>query len=35
MTRRIKEKYMTEDELERWGRDPWWWHDDNEDDEDE
>lgn len=32
MTRRIKEKYMAEDELERWGRDPWWWHD-NDDEE--
>ncbi len=29
MSRRIKEKYMTEDELERWGDDPWWWHDGN------
>lgn len=24
MSRRIKEKYMTEDELERWGDDPFW-----------
>ena len=30
MSRRIKEKYMTEEELERWGDDPWWWHDDEE-----
>ena len=25
MSRRIKEQYYTEDELERWGDDPWWW----------
>ena len=30
MSRRIKEKYMTEEELERWGDDPWWWHGDEE-----
>lgn len=34
MSRRIKEKYMTEDELERWGDDPWWWFDDDEYEED-
>lgn len=28
MSRRIKEKYMTDDELERWGDDPWWRNDD-------
>ena len=30
MSRRIKEKYLTEDELKRWGDDPWWWHEDDE-----
>lgn len=30
MSRRIKEKYMTAEELERWGDDPWWWHEDDE-----
>lgn len=25
MSRRIKERYYTEDELERWGDNPWWW----------
>lgn len=30
MSRRIKKKYMTDEELERWGDDPWWWHDEEE-----
>lgn len=32
MSRRIKEKYMTDEELEIWGDDPWWWHDEGEED---
>lgn len=28
MSRRIKEKYLTEGELKRWGDDPWWYEDD-------
>ena len=35
MSRRIKKRYMSEDELERWGSDPHWWSevDDGEDGE--
>lgn len=33
MSRRIKEKYMTAEELEHWGDDPWWWHEDDDEDE--
>ena len=29
MSRRIKERYMTEDELEKWGDEPWWRGGDN------
>ncbi|MDY4522203.1 MAG: DUF4116 domain-containing protein [Atopobium sp.] len=35
LSRRLKERYMTEDELEKWGFDPYWWDDDWCDDEDE
>ncbi len=35
MSRRIKEKYMTSDELECWGDDPWWWNADEDDDDGE
>lgn len=30
MSRRIKEKYMTEDELGHWGDDPFWWEDNSD-----
>lgn len=30
LSRRLKERYMTPDELERWGDDPWWWSEDEE-----